>query len=99
MTDKPNCERHKKEVCGVSDMKVLAEAIGDLHYATLSDLMFELFKKIEADGMRDLEAKRLALADNLLNASRGIYLAHHHILAAWRISKTFMNDKPPTNGR
>jgi hypothetical protein len=90
-----DCSKHKKEVLGEGDMKKLAEMIGDLHYDALTDFLFELSKKIEADGAKDLAGNRLALADNLLNASRGIFLAYHHVLRAWQISKPFMNPSTP----
>lgn len=90
-----NCSNHKKEVAGISDMKQLAEMIGDLHYDSLTDFLFELSKKIEADGAKVLAGNRLALADNLLNASRGIFLGYHHILRAWQISKPFMEPITP----
>jgi len=41
-----NYINHKKEVLGESDMKVLAEKIGDLHYETLSEFICELSDKL-----------------------------------------------------
>lgn len=41
-----DCKNHKKEVAGISDMKVLAEAIGDLHYEALAEVVWTSIQEI-----------------------------------------------------
>lgn len=85
-----DCRSHKKQVAGISDMKVLAEAIGDLHYEVLSDLLYRLTLKINMDAQKDLEADRFELSKRLENAAFCIRDAYIEIFAAWKISKPFM---------
>lgn len=94
-THKPDCSRHSKQVGGFTDMKLLAEAIGDLHYETLSEFLSELCQKISNDAVKDSKESRVGLAIELKNASHYIGMAHAKIKAAWKISKPFM-DKPNT---
>lgn len=56
-----DCSKHKKEVLGCSDMKQLAEMIGDLHYESLEIFLRELKRKLEADGRKDFEEGRILL--------------------------------------
>lgn len=55
-----NCSQHKKEVAGISDMKVLAEMQGDLHYETMAQLFKELGDKLASDGLKDKYSHRLS---------------------------------------
>lgn len=89
-TVKPDCSRHKKEVAGVTDMKQLAEMIGDLHYETLSDFLLELAEKIYKDGQNDFLNGRRMLSNRLFEAQYNIAKAHEFINQAWEISKPFM---------
>lgn len=88
--DKPDCSEHKKEVAGISDMKVLAEMIGDLHYETFSEFLLELHKKLQIDLDKDKASERLQLAYELKWASIFINCASHHIKKSWELSKPFM---------
>lgn len=89
--DKPDCSRHSKQVGGISDMKILAEAIGDLHYETLAELFNYLASKLASDAINDAKAERYALSGELNCASKHIDMVFHHIDAAWKISKPYMD--------
>lgn len=85
-----NCSKHKKDIAGITDMKVLAEMIGDLHYETLTELLMHLFLKIGSDGRKDLHAGRIQLGCRLLNAEVKLCAAYLEIKEAWKISKPYM---------
>lgn len=86
-----SCENHKKEVAGISDMKELAELIGDLHYESLAELLKELSQKLKQDSRKDWGNKKIQLAKRLRTASVYIKSAFVSINEAWQISKPFMN--------
>ena len=86
-----NCSNHKKEVAGISDMKALAEMIGDLHYETLAKLLDELSLKIYKDSVNDKKAGRVQIASLLESASSYFTSAFLEIDGAWRISKLYMD--------
>ncbi len=88
-----NCSKHQKEILGVTDMKELAEMIGDLHYETLSELLYQISKKIKIDGIKDTEAGREKLGQSLYIASRFLISARDQIEQSWQISKPFMEGK------
>ncbi len=88
-----NCSNHKKDVAGISDMKVLAEMIGDLHYETLTELLVELNIKLYRDSKRDCKIDRERLSHHLSEASFEMGKSAHHIYKAWQISKPFMTNK------
>ena len=88
MTD---CSQHKKDVAGISDMKVLAEMIGDLHYETLAVFTNHLANKLSQDGVRDYENKRKELGAKLMYAAGYCRQLCNSIQEVWRISKPFMN--------
>lgn len=94
-SNKPDCSRHSKQVGGFTDMKLLAEAIGDLHYGTLAELFSHLSSKLARDGIKDAEAGRCSLAGELHAASRNLNNAFNNIESAWMFSSPFM-DKPNT---
>lgn len=87
-----DCSKHKKEVAGISDMKVLAEMIGDLHYESLAELFKHLAEKVEFDGEKDCLNCREVLGNTLILASAHIYLSYVEMKKAWQISKPFMKD-------
>lgn len=89
-TVKPDCSRHTKEVAGITDMKLLAEKIGDLHYKTLSTLLYHLSDKLYADGLKDFNAGRTNLSNKLFEAQMSIQRSHQHIEQAWKVSQPFM---------
>lgn len=78
-----NCYNHKKEVCGISDMKVLAEMISDLHYETLAELFKQLSIKISLDGDRDFDSGKKSLGNKLISAGNEIGSAAYYINRAW----------------
>ncbi len=85
-----NCSKHKKEVAGISDMKVLAEIIGDLHYETLYDFMIELQIKLLKDSINDERGGRIKLSYCLADCAASIGQAAFEMKEAWEISKPFM---------
>lgn len=90
-----DCSQHKKEVAGITDMKVLAEMIGDLHYESLSKFLWELQTKLHNDSIKDLEGERFKIGHILSRASSRIYQASEEIESAWQISKPFMDNTVP----
>lgn len=85
-----NCEKHKKDLYGETDMKKVAEDIGDLHYETLNQLLSELSVKICQDSERDADSGKIALSNFLWDAHTEIYCAAYKIKKAWQISEPFM---------
>jgi hypothetical protein len=85
-----SCENHKKDVAGITDMKALAEAIGDLHYETLYDFLIELQCKFIRDAGKEERAGRKKLGDHLDDCAAGIGDAAFYAKEAWRLSKPFM---------
>jgi hypothetical protein len=90
-----DCSSHKKDVVGISDMKQLAEMIGDLHYETLSDLLDQLSSKLFLDAAKDRAADRKSLANLLELAASEIHSASVFIDAAWEVSKPYMTKQKP----
>ena len=90
----PDCANHKKDLFGETDMKKVAEAIGDLHYETLVDLAEQLKSKLLRDSWADRMAGRKKLGDALEAASKQIAIARVYLFDALVISKQFMNQKP-----
>ena len=86
-----NCSNHRKDVHGETDMKHLAEEIGNLHYETLSILLIYLNKKLVEDSKKDNAAGRKVISRALNKAANDIKSAQIHISRAWEISKPFMN--------
>jgi len=85
-----NCSQHKKEVAGISDMKVLAEMIGDLHYQSLEVLLDELQIKINHDAYKDHFEGRVKLSAELTKCVVSLRAASLAIGRAWKISKPYM---------
>jgi hypothetical protein len=88
-----NCSNHKKDLYGESDMKKVAEAIGDLHYETLAQLLKALSQKLKQDSRKDWKSGRVRLANLLKEASVDIKNSYTQIVSAYQISKPFMEDK------
>jgi hypothetical protein len=89
-----NCANHKKEVAGISDMKVLAEMIGDLHYESLSLLFIELRDKLLSDAANDRLNKRFQVSNYLSATATNIHFAAAQIESAWHVSKPYMTAPP-----
>lgn len=85
-----NCSKHKKEVAGISDMKVVAEMIGDLHYKTLADFFQQLKLKFSNDAEQDANKGREHLAFHLENIADCLFKAEVNAAGLWKISKPFM---------
>lgn len=96
--DKPDCSQHRKDVAGITDMKQLAEMIGDLHYEVLAELFSHLEKKFMDDYEKDNKAGRPELAMCLWDASIDAGCIAKYIQHAWQISKPFMEQKTNTDG-
>lgn len=90
-----DCLNHKKELFGQTDMKIVAEAIGDLHYETLQELLGRLATKLYTDGLQDRMNGREKLGRNLNDAADEISFAAYYVKEAWQISKPFMKDVAP----
>jgi hypothetical protein len=91
-----DCSKHKKDIAGIHDMKVLAAMIGDLHYESLSELLKELCEKLYEDGAKDRKSDRVKLGFTLQNASLHISRAQMAIHEAYLISKPFMSSTART---
>lgn len=85
-----NCLQHKKEVAGISDMKVLSEMIGDLHYESLAVLLNHISDKIWHDGKKDFDNGKTNLSAQLFQASVSLKKSSISIGKAYGISKKFM---------
>ena len=85
-----DCSKHKKEIAGITDMRILAEMIGDLHYKTLSILLYHLSDKLYYDGLKDFHSGRTQLAGELFKSRINIYEAHTEIERAWKLSEPYM---------
>ncbi len=87
-----NCSKHKRDVAGISDMKELAEMIGDLHYESLALLMHQLFLKLIEDANKDKESGKHELSLALWLAAKHMDNVAISISDAWQISKPFMQE-------
>lgn len=87
-----NCSKHKKSVGEYTDMKKLAEDIGDLHYETLAEFFVHLTEKFERDADKDYKAKRYKLATELYGAAEHTQHVGGFIGFAWEISEPYMKD-------
>ncbi len=87
-----NCSKHPTEVAGISDMRDLAEKIGNLHYKTLTDLLFNLSKKFERDAKRDYDNDREKLASALQYLGMSLFESSLRAEKVWKISKPFMTE-------
>lgn len=85
-----NCADHKKDILGISDMKQLAELIGDLHYETMFNLFRELTWKFDRDGKKDLNSGKINLGCKLMDARLKAFTLSEEIRECWQISKPFM---------
>ena len=85
-----DCSNHAKDIAGITDMKALAEMIGDLHYETLAELLAHLADKLYNDAKKDSAAGRIQLSNKLYNAAECVAQSDHVISEAWEICKPFM---------
>lgn len=85
-----DCSRHSKQVAGISDMKILAEAVGDLHYESLTEFLHHLSKKIDADAERDNRDGKEKTASALQYAGMSLFESALRMEKVWKICKPFM---------
>lgn len=85
-----SCEQHKKEVAGISDMKVLAEMIGDLHFEAMAELYKHLAGKHWMDSFKDANDGKKDVAAQLKYIHHAMVIAGYGAERAWQISKPFM---------
>lgn len=88
----PDCSTHRKDLNGLTDMKAVAESIGNLHYETLAELLLRLKEKLQDDSTKDKEGGRELLAKKLWLAAGGIYTGYVNITIASAVCKQFMNE-------
>lgn len=87
---KPDCAAHETNLCGIEDMELMAEKIGNLHYQTLFNLLYYLYKKIDADAEKDNASGREKLAAALQYAGMGLFEAALRMEKVWNVSKPYM---------
>lgn len=88
-----NCSNHKKDLFGETDMKKVAEMIGDLHYSASVELYAHLCDKYELDSIKDRENPdhpKVKLANILHLISIEFEIISALSTSAWQISKPFM---------
>ncbi len=81
---------HLKNIKGYDSLEALAKDIGDLHYESFTELLFQLAKKIQHDSEKDRKYGRQQLADALSDASGALYGAYDAMDVAWKICKKYM---------
>lgn len=86
----PTCTTHPRDLYGHTDMKEVAEAIGNLHYEVLAELFVHIAEKMYKDGTKDFDAGRVQLGNNLLSVANKLAIATTDILRAWEICKPHM---------
>jgi hypothetical protein len=93
-----NCSEHKRDLFGQTDMKVVAEAIGDLNYETLAELLYHLSDKLNSDSNTDYEGGRYKISQELNEASHKMHFVARRIELVWQISKPFMDTNKTNEG-
>jgi hypothetical protein len=88
-----DCSKHPKDVAGISDMKDLANRIGDLHYGKLAELFAELPLKFFRDAINDGQLGNKKLSKKLNNISNSLGDVSTEFDELWQISKPFMESK------
>lgn len=85
------CSEHKKEVAGVSDMKVLAEMVEALHYEQQPIFFKELSKRYKERSRQDCKEGKIQLSIRGRAISKLMEQAYVPANEMWQISKPFMN--------
>jgi hypothetical protein len=75
----------------------LAEAMGDLYYDSLAELLTLLAQKMAADNEADLQRGRPKLAAELNACAEHIQAAAHHIQSAWTICAPYTSKPRQAN--
>lgn len=86
-----NCSQHKKSVLGEADMKIVAEAIVNLHYESLPELFRYLAQGFESASVTDYWDNKKKLGRKLMQISGHMGLAAFDAKDAFEISKPFMD--------
>lgn len=95
---KDACLKHKKDVAGISDMKVLAEMIVNLHYESHAELYKHLTISYREAAHDDWAAGNKELANILHEISYRLYQTQPLADKLWQISKPFMQSKIEDKG-
>lgn len=75
-----------------TDLKELAEDIGNLQYDSLAEFLQYLSDKLKRDCVADLKRKRPQLSIYLFLCSTYLNRASEIIKNTWRICKPYMNE-------
>ncbi|MCP4442968.1 MAG: hypothetical protein GY810_29020 [Aureispira sp.] len=70
----------------------LVEELGNLRYDALANILDLLAQKIEQDGQKDAERRRVKLASNLFAAAQNLNETKEAIEKAWDICEPYMKD-------
>jgi hypothetical protein len=91
--NRPPSTRHSTTLPGYEGTPAeLAEAIGNLRYDALAELLGLLAAKVGRDGEKDAERGRRRLAAALRRSSEHLTHAAEEAAEAWRISEPYMRD-------
>ena len=85
-----SCENHKKDVCGITDMKVLAEMIENMSYEQHPKLFKELAKRYKERSRVDWKEGKVQLSSRGKTLSELMKAAYVPANEMWQISKPFM---------
>lgn len=86
-------KRHPTDVFGAPPA-VTAEALADLRYDALRDVIFGLMCRLRNDGIADANRGRPQLAAELEKAAMALGLAHYHLVGAWKICRLHEKTDP-----
>lgn len=91
---KSDCSKHKKDLFGETDMKVVAKAIRNMHHEARAILIDELANEISLEGWEDQKLKP-ELSEQLFTVAGYLTKAAIHSNFVWQISKPYMENKKP----
>lgn len=86
-----DCSDHKKDIAGITDMKLIAEMIVNLHHESVAKLFEELPIAFNNASTVDYDQKNNALGYNQASIAHFLWKAEPHAKRLWEISKQFMN--------
>jgi len=85
--------KYPKTIEGYEDMESLAEALGDLRYDKLGELIEELSKKLYRDSAKDHNSGKPFLAGELYCAGGALESVKVSIDKAWYLCHRNMDDE------